>query len=186
LAAQFNLNVGIELSQVRPAEALEHLERSRDLMQKVVQDQPTHADFQDLRRKIHAGLEMVKSTLALRELAREVAPDKPAESRQALQKALDQGNRLPQRQPGTLYFLAGVHAQLSRFAGLGSPVPPAVDAQRRQHADKAVDYFRQAVAAGWTNLEETKQDPLLNPIREREDFKKLMTEIEAKEKGQSK
>ncbi len=44
----------------------------------------------------------------------------------------------------------------------------------------AIDWLKQAVAAGYKDVEHMKKDTDLDPLREREDFKKLIAELEAK------
>jgi tetratricopeptide (TPR) repeat protein len=57
----------------------------------------------------------------------------------------------------------------------------AKDGERRQiRADRAVELLKQAVAAGWNDVMQTKQDTDLDPLRARDDFKKLLAELEAK------
>jgi hypothetical protein len=53
------------------------------------------------------------------------------------------------------------------------------DAKRReQYADRAVALLRQAVAAGWKDAAHMKKDQDLAPLRDREDFQKLLAELE--------
>jgi len=47
--------------------------------------------------------------------------------------------------------------------------------------DKAVSDLRQAVAKGFKNAEQLKNDPRFEPLRSRDDFQKLSVELEAKE-----
>jgi hypothetical protein len=57
----------------------------------------------------------------------------------------------------------------------------AKDGERKQaRADRAIELLKQAVAAGWNDVEQTKQDTDLDPLRARGDFKKLLVELEAK------
>ena len=49
-----------------------------------------------------------------------------------------------------------------------------------KQADLAMNWLRQAVAAGYKNVAHMKKDTDLDPLREREDFKKLLAELEAK------
>jgi serine/threonine protein kinase/tetratricopeptide (TPR) repeat protein len=49
-------------------------------------------------------------------------------------------------------------------------------------ADRAMDWLRKAVDAGYTDAGHMKQDKDLDALREREDFKKLVAELEAKQK----
>ena len=52
---------------------------------------------------------------------------------------------------------------------------PTVQAR---HGDRAIKLLSQAIALGWSNAEHTDNDPDFNPIRNREEFKKLMVELE--------
>ena len=48
-----------------------------------------------------------------------------------------------------------------------------------QYAVRAVELLRLAVTKGYKDVARMKQDPDLNPLRERADFKKLLAEMEA-------
>ncbi len=52
----------------------------------------------------------------------------------------------------------------------------------KEEADKAMAWLVKAVAAGWGDVAHMKTDIALSPLRDRADFKKLMTELEAKKK----
>ena len=54
----------------------------------------------------------------------------------------------------------------------------ATAADREKQAAAALDWLRQAVAAGYNNVGHMKNNKDLDPLREREDFKKLMQELE--------
>jgi hypothetical protein len=58
------------------------------------------------------------------------------------------------------------------------------DARRlaKEQADLAMAWLHKAVAVGLNNAEHVKQDKDLGALREREDFKKLLAELEAKQK----
>jgi tetratricopeptide (TPR) repeat protein len=60
-------------------------------------------------------------------------------------------------------------------------------AEKREHlvqsyGDEAVKYLRQAVSQGFRDLEHMKKDADLDPLRLREDFQKLLTELAEKPK----
>jgi tetratricopeptide (TPR) repeat protein len=76
---------------------------------------------------------------------------------------------------GTIYDVACTHALM---------IAKATD--RGRQADLAMDWLRQAVAAGFKNAAHIKKDPDLDPLRDREDFKKLIAELEAKAAAESK
>jgi tetratricopeptide (TPR) repeat protein len=50
------------------------------------------------------------------------------------------------------------------------------------YADRALAFLRQAVALGLKDVARLKKDPDLDPLRTREDFKKLVADLEAKTK----
>jgi serine/threonine-protein kinase len=52
----------------------------------------------------------------------------------------------------------------------------------KTYADQAMDLLREAVAKGYKDAAHAKKDTDLDPIRNREDFKKLIGELEAKKK----
>jgi hypothetical protein len=56
------------------------------------------------------------------------------------------------------------------------------DAQlKEQYALRAVEILRQAVARGYRDLAQLQKDPDLQPLRQREDFQKLLHQLESKE-----
>ena len=57
---------------------------------------------------------------------------------------------------------------------------PAADAARlaKDDADRAMQWLQKAVQAGYKNAAHMKKDTDLDPLREREDFKKLLAELE--------
>jgi tetratricopeptide (TPR) repeat protein len=78
----------------------------------------------------------------------------------------------------TLYELACCYALQARLAGKdGSGVP--ADAAPAE-ADKAMDLLRKAVAAGYQDVYDLRTDAGLDPLRQRDDFRKLLTELETK------
>jgi serine/threonine protein kinase len=53
---------------------------------------------------------------------------------------------------------------------------------KARYADQAMEYLRQAVAKGWHNPDQAKNDSDLDPLRARKDFQKLLAELEEKAK----
>jgi tetratricopeptide (TPR) repeat protein len=78
--------------------------------------------------------------------------------------------KLPDLTPLHLYSLACVY---SLAAAAGGP-------QQSEYADAAVGLLRQAVKAGYQNTTRLTEDQDLAPLRGRDDFKKLVAELEAK------
>jgi serine/threonine protein kinase/Flp pilus assembly protein TadD len=82
---------------------------------------------------------------------------------------------------GKLYDAACFRA-LCASAILEDPKTPAADAARlaRGQADLAMAWLHKAVAAGFKNARHMKQDKDLDALRDREDFKKLVADLESK------
>ena len=49
--------------------------------------------------------------------------------------------------------------------------------QRDQYIQDALATLRQAIAAGWKDFAHVRKDPDLAPLRDREEFKKIVTEL---------
>jgi serine/threonine protein kinase/tetratricopeptide (TPR) repeat protein len=77
------------------------------------------------------------------------------------------------------YNIACVFALSSAAAGNDSKLAPADRTRlKEQYADGAMEFLRRAVAKGYRNAPSLKIDPDLAPLRSREDFQKLVQEIE--------
>jgi hypothetical protein len=61
---------------------------------------------------------------------------------------------------------------------------PAADAARlaREEADRAMAWLQKAIAAGYKDAAHMMKDKDLNALRDREDFKKLLADLEATQK----
>ena len=51
--------------------------------------------------------------------------------------------------------------------------------KKKEYADRAMELLRKAVKAGFVNAAHMKKDTDLDPLREREDFKKLLEELQS-------
>jgi hypothetical protein len=51
--------------------------------------------------------------------------------------------------------------------------------KKQEYADRAMTLLREAVAKGFQDVERMKNDTALDPLRNREDFQKLVAELEA-------
>jgi hypothetical protein len=84
------------------------------------------------------------------------------------------------------YNVACLQAQLSRLAGSGSaPVTEQERAERSTCLDRALDALRKAVAAGNVKLARLKKESSLGPLRSRDDFQKLLGELEKQDSDAS-
>src|SRR5262249_8702820 len=68
----------------------------------------------------------------------------------------------------TIYNIACVHALM---------IPKSSDGAKE--ADLAMDWLQKAVAAGYKDVGQFKKDTDLDALRQREDFKKLVADLEA-------
>jgi serine/threonine protein kinase/tetratricopeptide (TPR) repeat protein len=72
---------------------------------------------------------------------------------------------------------------LCRCAGLAAGDSRIAETERKEsakrYADRAVSMLRRAVASGYRDEAQMKRDPTLQPLRAREDFKKLLAELAA-------
>jgi tetratricopeptide (TPR) repeat protein len=82
--------------------------------------------------------------------------------------------------PGNLYDLGCTFSLSSAAAEHDRKLSPA-DRARLQalYAVRAMDFLRQAIAAGWLTPEVLKTDPDMEPLKARDDFRKLLADLEA-------
>jgi hypothetical protein len=103
---------------------------------------------------------------------------------QKLPAAVETAAKMKERagdQAASLYDAACLYALCAGAAK--SPSPPATlpqGARGDKLADEAVELLRQAIAKGYKDAGHMKQDKDLDALREREDFKKLLKELEEK------
>jgi serine/threonine protein kinase len=88
----------------------------------------------------------------------------------------------PNRTDAVILYNAACYRAVTAAVIKVDPKTAPADAPRlaREEADKAMDWLRKAVAAGFKDVEHMKQDKDLDALREREDFKKLLMELENK------
>jgi tetratricopeptide (TPR) repeat protein len=95
-----------------------------------------------------------------------------------IRQAREWTERLPRHGAEALFDLARARASCSNWLGyrVTSPTSEERDAQVRE-ADLAMDALRQAVAAGFADLNRLDKAPELNPLRSRSDFKALVSKL---------
>jgi tetratricopeptide (TPR) repeat protein len=105
-------------------------------------------------------------------------------------RAVEEGEALARQEDlvaNNFYNLACVFSRASVAAAQDAKLRSPERAKLQgQYALRAVDCLRQAVAKGYQNLPELNADPDLEPIRGREDFKKLVRDLEEKTKSTKK
>ena len=77
---------------------------------------------------------------------------------------------LPEWRAGELYLFARVYSLAST----------EIVNEKQEYADAAMEMLQKAVKAGYKEAAHMKADPDLDPLRDRDDFKKLLAELEAK------
>jgi hypothetical protein len=101
-------------------------------------------------------------------------------------RATDEANALARQEgidPVNLYNVACVFARSCAAAKKDTKLSAADrDSVKAQYADRAMQFLHQAVAKGYQNAPELKSDPDLAPLRSREEFQKLVQEVEQKVK----
>jgi transposase InsO family protein len=98
-----------------------------------------------------------------------------ADAAVSLRRAVAILEQLPVSNPFDRYNLACTHAALAGMAAdRGSGMTAA---EGRAEAERAMDWLRQAVAAGYRNLALMRGDPTLDPLRSRDDFRLLMMDL---------
>lgn len=93
---------------------------------------------------------------------------------------------LPKDSPDDLYYLACVHAQISSLIAPNSPKPAvgeSLDAARE--AALAVSFLKRSVQAGFRNVNRLTVDRELSSVRDRNDFKALVADVESKAKAET-
>ena len=74
-----------------------------------------------------------------------------------------------------VFFHAGCHALLSSLAGL--PGSKVSSGEGRSEADQAMALLKDAAAMGYRNLDYYRIESALNPLRDRPDFRALISDL---------
>jgi serine/threonine-protein kinase len=146
------------------AEAVEAFERSIPIVQKLVDANPNVIRWQS---------ELAFDLVYIGFLGAKAG--RTAEAVASYRRAAAIWTRLSSRTPHDLYNLACTH---SRLAGLAAePGSGMMATEGRAEADRAMDWLRQAVAAGYRKLTFLRTDPDLDPLRSRPDFQLLLMDL---------
>jgi serine/threonine-protein kinase len=100
---------------------------------------------------------------------------RPAEAAAAIRQAVRILGRFVTWSPIDLYNLSCGHAQLARFAVTSGSGMTSADG--RAEADRAMQWLRSAIAAGYRNVALMQRDHDLDPLRPRDDFQALMMDL---------
>jgi eukaryotic-like serine/threonine-protein kinase len=143
----------IEMDQGHWGEALELLQRGVAHKRRAVSLAPEQPTYRLSLSRDLADLAIVHRSLA-----------QPTESTRAARESAS----LADKSPAELYHAA---------CALSSTVPLAESEQRQGLAAEAVEMLTRAIAAGWSQGAQASHDPDLDPIRNREDFRRLLAEL---------
>src|SRR5205085_219107 len=110
-----------------------------------------------------------------RELARlQRQANQPVEALAAYRQAGALLEKLPPQSPEDFHDLAVARAACSALIGHGNAQPTADErARKKQDADHALEALRQAVAVGYGDLDQIRNDREFDPVRGRADFQAL-------------
>jgi tetratricopeptide (TPR) repeat protein len=153
----------------RFADAFAFFDKGQTLFDKLLKSEPTRNLY-----RLGLGESHAYWGWALRKSGR------PVEAAAQLRRAVEVWDPVKDREPELLFDRAWA---LALLAGLGSAGKSDVTtAEVTSYADRAIAVLRDAISAGWSVPDELKQ-PDFDPLRDRDDFKKLMEELEAKAKN---
>jgi tetratricopeptide (TPR) repeat protein len=103
---------------------------------------------------------------------------RPKEAVISLRRAIAIVEQLPMLAPRDYYNLACCHAEL---AGVASTSESRLSVEEgKPEAERAMESLRQAVAGGYGGVGRLRSDASLDHLRSREDFQKLVKELETK------
>jgi len=152
----------------RHAEAIPYYRRAIELLERLVRENPEVRTYPATLANTYCYLGQV-----LREAGKE------PEASDVSQKALAWFERIDREglaKPYDIACLRSLSSDLVRSTGKG----PAAVERSRSMADQAMKALRQAVDGGYRDLAWIEIDTDLNPLRSRDDFKALITEIKGK------
>src|SRR5262249_27230328 len=148
------------------AEAITALDTSVADLEKLVEQDPNHSDVESRLALSHSfrGWALVRSGQPSRALA-------------DLRRAAELWAKEPAAQPEIRFECSRT---LALLAGLGRETKSGeTSAESKQSAELAIAALRAAINTGW-NWPDDLQDPDFDPLRGRDDFKKVLAELEAK------
>jgi eukaryotic-like serine/threonine-protein kinase len=149
----------------KPAEALAAVERAIAITQKLADADPNVTSWQ---RDLAVNLGFVGGV--------HLKAGRTADAVASTHRAVAILRRLPSRTPRDLYNLACCQGELAGLAA--APGSGMTAAEGRAEADQAMEWLRQAVAAGYHNVALMRRDTSLDLLRSRLDFQLLMMDLE--------
>jgi tetratricopeptide (TPR) repeat protein/tRNA A-37 threonylcarbamoyl transferase component Bud32 len=144
----------------RPADAADPLERSAEWYESVARANPVPYRLDVARNQLNIAYQR-----AMTGRLEDALP--------CIQTAEDQLNRASTVWPVLFYDLACAYSLCSAATPSSAPSP----AERESRRLRAVVALRRAVSAGYNDLGQIRQDPVLDPLRPRRDFQELMMDL---------
>ncbi len=154
-------------------EALRRRQQAIEIWKKLATENPAVPKFLGYLQKNYVAFSQVQKTLGRSE-----------EAARTLRLARDLLERLPSEGAANLYHLASVRAQCAVQDAPGEPSDEE-KAERGRNAELAVEALRGAIAAGFKNVAILKIDASLAALRQRPDFRDLVTKLEATVKAEA-
>jgi serine/threonine-protein kinase len=149
----------------KPDEALAAIERAIAILQKLLDANPSVTEYrsrQALNLSMAGGIHLKVG--------------RAAEAVASIRRGIAIWMRLSLRSPYDLYNLSCSPAKLASLAA--EPGSGMTAAEGRAESDRAMDWLRQAVAAGYRKPAILRIDHDLDPLRSRDDFQLLMMDLE--------
>jgi tetratricopeptide (TPR) repeat protein len=194
------------LNQGKPRAALEWYAKAVRQLGDVLQKEKGHTTAREFLRNTHRGRAVALTRLddhrgALEEWDQAIEADpgerldqlrllragtlaRLGEHGPATDEAAKQAEKFP-KMGGRLLDAARVYSLSAAAARRDDKLPPAErETLAEQYAARAVQLLRRAHAAGYLNnparVEQLKKDPEFEPLRARDDFRKLLADLEEK------
>lgn len=174
-----------------PAESLKWYGRAIDCLQAVHEKDPLDITAKQFLLNSYWGRAMAHEKLqkfaeAVKDWDRAIALSPPAPQRQL--RASRATSRL---NAGMVAEAVAEVAELTKtpflpagqwynFACVYAVASGKIADKKAEYADRAMELLQKAVKAGYKSAEQMKKDTDLDPLREREDFKKLIAELQTK------
>jgi serine/threonine protein kinase len=158
-----------EFAMSHPDRALQAILESLEVSRRLVRENPS---IPSLRR------ELLQDCQAVGDIHRELGRE--ADAVESHRQGIELLDALPRETARDLFNIACFLALCARPAGDPGSAPSAVErGECRRHADAAMAALRQAIAAGYRNAASFKLRDELSALRNRDDFKAILVEIES-------
>jgi serine/threonine-protein kinase len=164
-AADVDNNLSVVLRRLgHPAEAHDHAEQAVAVHEVLVKAHPEVTRYCAGLAENHLNRGLARRALG-----------EPVGAAADIRRAVSLYGSLPSTIGQQSFLWACCHAALTGLAGqAGSGVSAG---ERQSEAARAMALLHQAVAMGYSNMEEFRTDDALNPIRDRDDFRLLLMDL---------